>query len=134
MPLAEFCALVLSRRDHKARKLGNGIDPGDPAALHPLRIEIKKLRYSCEFFASLYQRKKSRDYLERLTALQEVLGDINDATVAVCQLQSLPGRAARPRDATAIGYLRGYLAAQSESRLAALARIWARFERARPYW
>ncbi|MGH8629893.1 MAG: CHAD domain-containing protein, partial [Burkholderiales bacterium] len=119
LPLPEFCAGVLSRRDRKARKRGNSMDRSDPGALHPLRIELKKLRYACEFFAPLYSRKKSRDYLKRLTALQEILGSINDCAVASQLLRTLTSRRA-----TAAGCLRGYLAAQTALQLEAFAQAW----------
>jgi len=128
-PLTEFCAGVLARRDREVRKRGNGMDRSDADALHRLRIELKKLRYGCEFFAPLYPHKKSRDYLKRLTALQEILGSLNDCAVASRLLQALG-----PRRAAAAGYLRGYLAAQSELQLEAFARAWPRFDRARPFW
>jgi inorganic triphosphatase YgiF len=128
-PLTEFCAGVLARHDRKARKRGNGMDRSDPDALHRLRIELKKLRYACEFFAPLYPRKKSHEYLKRLTALQEILGSLNDCAVASRLLQAL-----NSRRAAAAGYLRGYLAAQREQQLEAFARAWPRFDRARPFW
>jgi inorganic triphosphatase YgiF len=128
-PLTEFCAGVLARRDRRARRRGNGMEGTDPAALHRLRIELKKLRYACEFFAPLYPRKSSREYLKRLTALQEILGSLNDCAVGSRLLQALT-----PRRAAAAGYLRGYLAAQSEQQLEAFARAWPRFDRARPFW
>lgn len=125
-PLTEFCAGVLARRDRKARKRGKGMDRSDPDALHRLRIELKKLRYACEFFAPLYPRRKSREYLKRLTALQEILGSLNDCAVASRLLL-----AAGPRRT---GYLRGYLAAQRDRQLEAFARAWPRFDQARPFW
>ncbi len=125
-PLTEFCAGMLAQRDRKARKRGNGMDRSDPDALHRLRIELKKLRYACEFFAPLYPRKMSHEYLKRLTALQETLGNLNDCAVASRLLL-----AAGPRRT---GYLRGYLAAQRDRQLEALARSWPRFERVRPFW
>jgi inorganic triphosphatase YgiF len=134
MPLTAFCAQVLSRRDRQARKCANRAGHGDLEALHQLRIEIKKLRYACEFFSSLYPGRKARQYLQRLAALQEVLGSINDSAVAVQLLQDLPTRKAGARSSTATGYLRGYLAAQTELQLENLERAWARFERARPFW
>jgi inorganic triphosphatase YgiF len=134
MPLTEFCTEVLSRRDRKARRRGNGIDRSDLGAVHLLRIEIKKLRYACEFLASLYPRRKSRDYLKRLALLQEVLGGINDAAAAVRLVHTLTSRASRSQMPTAVGYMRGYLVAQIESQLEVLAQDWVRFERARPFW
>lgn len=51
---------------------------------HHLRIRVKKLRYALDFARGLHQRhKKRRKAFERaLKALQEALGQLNDAVVA----------------------------------------------------
>jgi inorganic triphosphatase YgiF len=47
---------------------------------HRIRIKAKKLRYACEFFASLSDRPKRFEcYLAGVIAVQETLGDLNDA-------------------------------------------------------
>ena len=56
-----------------------------PEARHAIRIEIKKLRYAAEFFASLFgdagRAKRRKAALSTLETLQEVLGDLNDIAV-----------------------------------------------------
>jgi CHAD domain-containing protein len=37
---------------------------------HRLRIALKKFRYTAEFFRSLYQKKRQKDYFHALTRLQ----------------------------------------------------------------
>jgi triphosphatase len=54
----------------------------DAAQLHALRILAKKLRYSAEFFAFLYDKQKAGAYLAVLSKVQEVLGQINDIAAA----------------------------------------------------
>ena len=49
--------------------------------LHALRIEIKKLRYSVEYFREVLG-KQSFEVIEDLKMLQDHLGDLNDAQVA----------------------------------------------------
>ena len=50
--------------------------------MHELRKIIKKLRYTVEFFAMLFDKGKLRKarirYLAALEELQDVLGDYND--------------------------------------------------------
>jgi len=50
-----------------------------------VRIEIKKLRYTAEFFDSLFKgggaKKRKRTALKTLEALQETLGELNDIAV-----------------------------------------------------
>jgi len=49
--------------------------------LHSLRIRCKRLRYACEFFTDLYG-KPAVKFASRVTALQDALGDHQDAVVA----------------------------------------------------
>ncbi|MGC2164490.1 MAG: CHAD domain-containing protein [Gallionella sp.] len=63
----------------------------DEYGLHALRILAKKLRYSAETFAGLYDRKKVRSFVAALSVAQDVLGKIHDATVARRLLDELAG-------------------------------------------
>ena len=49
---------------------------------HKLRIRIKRLRYACEFFAPCFAPGAVKRYLARLTRVQDLLGELNDITVA----------------------------------------------------
>ena len=78
---------MLDRQQARARKRGRKARSGEEGDLHRLRIALKKLRYTAEFFAPLYPKKKVRRYLSKLRGLQEHLGALNDiahvrATVA----------------------------------------------------
>ncbi|WP_026224705.1 CYTH and CHAD domain-containing protein [Methyloversatilis thermotolerans] len=55
---------------------------GDIAALHALRIDVKRLRYAVEFFMPLLPHKKAQRTLALLTEAQEKLGFINDLSQA----------------------------------------------------
>jgi CHAD domain-containing protein len=62
----------------------------DLPTLHALRIEAKRLRYTLEFLGS--QLGPDKDLLvERLVALQDHLGALNDATLAVAAVRSFLG-------------------------------------------
>jgi CHAD domain-containing protein len=67
----------------------------DPKVAHQLRITVKKLRYQIEILAPLWP-KAARRLLDRLTPLQQALGDLHDADV---RLSLLKRRAGRPRGA-----------------------------------
>jgi CHAD domain-containing protein len=61
---------------------GEAINDSSPcAALHELRKTCKKLRYSIEFFQSLYAESKIKTLLKALKVLQEVLGNYQDCEV-----------------------------------------------------
>jgi CHAD domain-containing protein len=56
--------------------------------LHQLRIELKGLRYTCEFYRELYP-DRLRALIDALVGLQDSLGGHQDAVVAEARLQSL---------------------------------------------
>lgn len=56
-------------------------DPQDPAALHQLRIQGKRLRYSLELFAPWFPTSFADRIYTALEAVQEILGDLHDAAM-----------------------------------------------------
>jgi CHAD domain-containing protein len=57
--------------------------------LHALRIRAKTLRYSAEFFSSLYDGQQNKPYLAALAKVQVYFGEINDIYVANRQFDEL---------------------------------------------
>jgi len=53
----------------------------DNQELHKLRIDCKKLRYTTEFFSSLYDENLIVIFIEKLKQLQDNLGDIHDTFI-----------------------------------------------------
>lgn len=49
---------------------------------HQLRLDLKKLRYSFDFFVDLYPKKNMSRYLKSLARAQELLGQMNDLATA----------------------------------------------------
>lgn len=49
---------------------------------HEVRIDLKKLRYSLEFFESLYPKKRVQGFAHSLASTQELLGHMNDLATA----------------------------------------------------
>lgn len=62
-------------------------DPARREELHNMRISIKQLRYTMEFFTINYD-KKFNDYLETIIDLQDILGDIHDSDVVLETLKN----------------------------------------------
>ena len=56
---------------------------------HTLRKAMKQLRYSIEFFASLYDARDVKAYLGHCKETQQVLGDMNDACTTISILETL---------------------------------------------
>lgn len=64
--------------------LGN---PRDATGHHDLRISIKRLRYSLEFFAVCYDEQEASEILSALSTMQDHLGDLHDADEFIPELQ-----------------------------------------------
>ncbi|HVN38748.1 MAG TPA: CHAD domain-containing protein [Myxococcota bacterium] len=136
-PARSFSDSLLERLHQRVGKLGRAAVTGPPPARHELRIALKKLRYACEFFGSLYEGRDARRYLRRLSRLQDVLGALNDVATAGRVLQELLGRVGPPDAdslARTVGFIEGFAAREDELSLRELATLWKRFARTHPFW
>ena len=79
------------RRAHKTMiRRGRTIAPDtDAEVLHELRKDAKKLRYLLECFGGLYAAAARKAFVQRLKALQDNLGEHQDAEVHVHHLREL---------------------------------------------
>ena len=92
----DFAARYLSRLYRRyTRTPFQGLDA---ERLHELRIHAKKLRYGAEFFASIFDARKTKSFIAALGEVQETLGQINDISVAHRLLEKLAGNIAIGRD------------------------------------
>lgn len=131
---ADFARSELSRLAARCRKRGKGLPGFTDAERHRLRIALKKLRYGCEFFASLLgHRRAQKTYLAALAELQESLGLCNDLVAARQFLADLK-IAHGPKVDMAAGYMLGWHARDVELAEARLMRVWKSFRKARRFW
>lgn len=80
---------LVRKRYRKFRRAGDVIEKDSPAEeYHELRKRGKRLRYALEFHSKIYG-KPARDLTKSLKNLQDVLGDHQDAEVAISQLREL---------------------------------------------
>jgi len=87
---------ILRRRRRMVRRQGDPLDPGSPPEeFHKLRIRTKRLRYAAEFL-SLLAPKPSRRYVRRLVAVQDCLGEHQDAQVAMARIREMVDREELP--------------------------------------
>jgi CHAD domain-containing protein len=99
---------IAIERYRKVRKQGRRLDASsEPDQFHVLRIRCKGLRYALDAVADLYG-KPARVMNRRLIALQDVLGNHQDAIVAHQRLRSLAideGESLPPATVFAMGEL-----------------------------
>ena len=84
--ISAFAADRLDRLRKRIRREGRCLATLDDEHRHEVRKDAKKLRYAAEFFVSLYPDRKARRRMERLLdrleALQDKLGRLNDMAAA----------------------------------------------------
>ena len=128
-PVREFAARLLAHRQKSLLRLGESLPAAPAEARHAARIAAKKLRYATEFFADLFPGKRMRAYRKSLARLQDVLGVLNDASVAARLAREIAGP-----DSNAAALLQGWAAAQATLASGELAHAWRAFSRAKTFW
>ncbi len=131
---AAFASHVLHRRLKLLLKAGEDIGTLDAPALHAVRLDGKRLRYAAEMFAPLFDRKQTRRFIKRLTALQERLGTLNDGVVASELMAELAGARPGAERAFAAGVVRGFVAARGGAARQEIEAAWDKFRRVAPFW
>ncbi len=110
----------------RLKKHGEKLAEATAARRHKVRIAAKKIRYTAEFFQSLYDDKSMAPFVTALADLQDTLGRLNDAATAGNLLSQL--QEGHPKWAPAAGYLRGYLAASVKSEGRNIHNVWKAFD------
>ncbi len=132
---AQFARRRLTKRYKRVQELGAKVTELDAKQRHELRLMLKKLRYAVEFFASLFSESETTRFLKRVAALQDVLGQMNDAAFS----RALVGDIMKGDDATAgvryaSGVVEGWHLGHLRDRAAQLKRRWRRLEASPPPW
>jgi CHAD domain-containing protein len=119
---------LIEARQRQLEKAGLGLaEDSPPERYHRLRVRAKRLRYAVEAASGLYGRPAAR-YEKRLTALQDVLGNHQDAVVAQEHLHELLRDQGEKLSPEAV-FLMGELAAHERSIAASLRRRFRRVYR-----
>lgn len=130
IPLKLFVSRSLKKRLKDVDKCGEALQTEDMERLHRLRIACKKLRYCIEMFESLFDREKSKAYLDVLADLQDVLGMFNDQAVARRLMNALESKARRE----VIALIRKELLRDVDELDAEFSKAWKRFAKLKTYW
>lgn len=121
--IVRFVHKILEQRSKQVLAAGDALSSATPAQLHALRIACKKLRYSLELFANLLPPRRYQTYLNKLSAVQDILGNMHDITVAHRLLDELD-HAAR---LDTLALVRGWTAHGYAEHIILLDKKWTRF-------
>lgn len=123
---------LLQKRHKKVLKTGRDFTHLSTDRRHDVRIALKKLRYACDYFHSLFPKKSTAAYLKRMESLQNDLGWLNDATVAEHLVDDLAAddMQAALGGALVKGWYRHRLVQVAPHMVAA----WQDFTETRPFW
>lgn len=130
----------IGRRRRQCRKLGSDLDALSDTERHGVRISVKKLRYTVEFFASLYdsgaRQKRMKTLLRACQKLQDSLGALNDLAIrrqlfAKLLVAKSPGALDR---AFSAGMLLGSQEHEIPSLKKRAAKAWKAIQKSKPFW
>ncbi len=133
-PLWQTAPVLLDRLWRAARRDAKALESGDIEAAHELRKKLKKLRYSIEFLQSIGPKRSVKEFLGELSAMQQVLGTINDSAVADGLIPQLLGKNPSPALLHASGYISGWVAKSREAMPPDLVKRWKRLRAIDRFW
>ena len=80
--LREIVPQLLDERFSAVRKASRNFDQQGQKKRHALRLALKKFRYTCELYGSLYVPDRVEVFITEMKRLQDDLGDANDVETA----------------------------------------------------
>jgi CHAD domain-containing protein len=90
LTVAALAAAKIAAAHRSALRTGRAITPTSPAGcLHDLRKRCKELRYLVEMFGSLHDRVQLSQAVRELKALQDCLGEFQDAEVQQTEIRAM---------------------------------------------
>ena len=81
-PIEKYAQKIFEKRWKQAAKYGRSLNKLALEERHAMRRSLKKLRYTSEFLAPLYDDKAVKPFIGRLKKLQDVFGYVNDVRLA----------------------------------------------------
>jgi inorganic triphosphatase YgiF len=139
-PVAVHAAQQIAKRRKQCRRIGRDLDALTDAERHQVRIAVKKLRYTVDFFASLYPagsgHKRKTAVLRGCQKLQDSLGALNDLVIRRALFAKLLN--AKTAGATDRAFAAGLLLGSQEHETPMLkkkaAKAWKAILTAKPFW
>ena len=132
-PVGKVAPDLLARLHRKACRRAKNFAVLAPPERHKLRIALKKLRYTVDFFESLFDPPRVKRFVKAVKPLQDDLGQANDVRTAPALLADLRngdvGGLERAGGIVLGWHVRGLAEAETASRCHV-----RRFRRARQFW
>ena len=129
---------VLDRQLKRVKRRARIAKSEEEGDVHRLRIALKKLRYTSEFFAPLYSKKDVARYLQKLRGLQNHLGDLNDVANVRSVIGDLVREKGKKEDDGAMRYaagaMVGWYGAQVPGAIKHALKRYKKFKRVTPFW
>ncbi|MBO0738473.1 MAG: CHAD domain-containing protein [Alphaproteobacteria bacterium] len=133
-PIGAVAPRLIARRYRKTMKAADQFADLTLTQRHEFRIAVKKLRYTIECLADLFDADKVEKFVHNLRPLQDDLGYANDVWVADQLMATLES----PDDRTSIARAAGIVIGWHDRGLAdhghRLSKRVRRLQRARPFW
>ncbi len=134
-PKVRALATAHLNKYHKQLKVsGKHLVNAQSEARHATRIAAKKLRYTAEFFASLYSVAESRAYIRKLSQLQDCLGMLNDIIITEKLLFNIVGSQPSRALDDAFNILSGWNACNAIHGVTQMNKAWLKFSSQKPFW
>ncbi|MEQ8287323.1 CYTH and CHAD domain-containing protein [Thalassospira sp.] len=118
-PVSEMAAPLLDRSYKRVTKRSGEIASLSIPQLHALRLDVKQMRYGTDFFGAVYGSKKVKKFRSKLTDMQEILGQLQDAAVAEARLMALSPQLSKD-GMIAVGLVSGWFGARADHKLLGL--------------
>jgi inorganic triphosphatase YgiF len=136
-PARELAAETIEKKLKQAVKRARHLASLNIQERHRLRIALKKLRYSAEFFAPIFPAKPVSAFLDRLSKLQDLFGALNDsATVEVIlrRITEHAGERSSPELLEAAAFVDGWHQSRIEPTWDKAKKRWKTFTKTEPFW
>lgn len=138
-PLSIVAPQVMDNLFRRAIKRGKHLKHKAPPERHRLRISLKKLRYTSEFFAPIYKAKAFDRFLEPVKELQDRLGHLNDVahvrgTLGRLMMEETGEASLQAELSHASGLIIGWHQARAHHVLQKTHTRWKAFKKAEAFW
>lgn len=132
-PAAHFAVGTLAQLHRKACKRGRHFKTLMPRERHRLRLRLKRLRDTTDFFTPVFEEKKIvRRYTRRISQLLDFLGSYNDLVTTEGLMEHLTAEPVPQAAERAIGAIIGWQAREQACLESDLRQAWRDFRETAP--